>query len=97
MCVQRGEVRDSTAIVRGMHGPRSGFRGRADRSRQTVVCAHSGTVDGDRFLWCACHNGGEGAYIKRAEFEKRLDGLSKRHDHLERARREEERLVLAAK
>ena len=32
---------------------------------------------------------------ERAEFEKRLESMARRHDHLERARREEERVVLA--
>jgi translation initiation factor 3 subunit A len=31
---------------------------------------------------------------ERAEFERRLDAMAKRHDHLERARREEERELL---
>lgn len=33
---------------------------------------------------------------ERAEFEKRLESMAKRHDHLERARRHEERVALSA-
>ena len=32
---------------------------------------------------------------ERAEFENRLASMAKRHDHLERARREEERALLS--
>ena len=32
---------------------------------------------------------------ERVEFEKRLEQMQKRHDHIERARREEERELLA--
>ena len=31
---------------------------------------------------------------ERSEFEKRLESMAKRHDHMERARRQEERALL---
>ena len=34
---------------------------------------------------------------ERAEFESRLTNMQKRHDHIERARREEERILLQLK